>query len=96
MNNCQLFTFSGITGSVDVDEHRKFWTKMKMIQLEKTLLEQRFIAAILSLKILSSQRKRKRQRKQILSGGKEISLEQLKNNKLIQALILKHLLRSRP
>ena len=94
MNNCQLFTFSGITGSVDVDEHRKFWTKMKMIQLEKTLLEQRFIAAILSLKILSSQRKR--QRKQILSGGKEISLEQLKNNKLIQALILKHLLRSRP
>ena len=94
MNNCQLFTFSGITGSVDVDDHRKFWTKMKMIQLEKTLLEQRFIAAILSLKILSSQRKR--QRKQILSGGKEISLEQLKNNKLIQALILKHLLRSRP
>ena len=94
MNNCQFLTFSGITGSVDVDDHRKFWTKMKMIQLEKTLLEQRFIAAILSLKILSSQRKR--QRKQILSGGKEISLEQLKNNKLIQALILKHLLRSRP
>ena len=94
MNNCQFLTFSGITGSVDVDEHRKFWTKMKMIQLEKTLPEQRFIAAILSLKILSSQRKR--QRKQILSGGKEISLEQLKNNKLIQALILKHLMRSRP
>ena len=93
MNNCHFFSVSGITGSVDVDDHQKVLETMMKMML---LLEQRFIAAIPLLKIPLYQRKRIHQRKPIPFGGKEISLNQLKKNKLIQALMLKHQSRLRP